>query len=272
MMGPVVAAMANRPDAPLYRRPWPNDIYERVRADTFHIGGWYDIFTRCTLDQYSAMREVAERTGRRAPHLLIGPWTHSSFLGNTGQLDFGPAASGAVLDGRGGLNGEHLRWFAATLKGDETALADTPPVRLFVMGDNRWRAFDRYPVPDTRVEDWHLHPGGGLTRTAAPDSTPGPDSHRYSSPTEHTTRSSRSATAANSSRASERRAPLSTTSRCPARTTCGATPRRFPKSSPHTVTDVRRKDALTGMWSSTTRSSRSFRHCSRPVTTRSSCP
>jgi putative CocE/NonD family hydrolase len=177
MMGSVVAAMGNPPDAPLYRRPWPDDIYERVRADTFHIGGWYDIFTPGTLGQYEAMREISERTDRRAPHLLIGPWTHSSYLGNAGQLDFGPAASGAILDGRGGLNGEHMRWYDATLKGHEAALADTPPVRLFVMGDNRWRSFDRYPVPGTRVEDWHLHPGGGLEHTAAPDSEP--DSYVY---------------------------------------------------------------------------------------------
>lgn len=172
MMGSVVAAMGKPLDAPLYRRPWPDDTYERVRADTFHIGGWYDIFTPGTLDQYGAMRAIAERTGRRVPQLLIGPWTHSSYLGNAGQLDFGPAASGAVLDGRGGLNGEHTRWFDATLKGRDAAVADTPPVRLFVMGDNRWRAFERYPVPGTRVEDWHLHPGGGLERTVAPDSEP----------------------------------------------------------------------------------------------------
>ena len=52
------------------------------------------------------------------------------------------------------------------------ALADTAPVRLFVMGENRWRSFDRYPVPGARVEDWHLQPGGGLDRAAPPDSPP----------------------------------------------------------------------------------------------------
>jgi uncharacterized protein len=171
-MGDVVAAMRRPPDAPLYQRPWPTDTYERVHADTFHIGGWYDIFTPGTLGQYEAMRTVAERTGPRPPHLLVGPWTHSSYLGNIGQLDFGPAASGAVLDGRGGLNGEHLRWYDATLKGDEAALADTPPVRLFVMGENRWRSYDRWPVPATRVEDWHLQPDGGLARSTAPESDP----------------------------------------------------------------------------------------------------
>jgi putative CocE/NonD family hydrolase len=148
-----------------------------VQADTFHIGGWYDIFTTGTLAQYQAMVQVAARTGRRGPHLLIGPWTHSVYLGNTGQLDFGPAASGANIDGRGGLNHEHLRWFDATLKGDDSALGGTAPVRLFVMGENRWRHYDQYPVPGGRVEDWHLHPGGGLSRDMPP---PGePDSYDY---------------------------------------------------------------------------------------------
>jgi putative CocE/NonD family hydrolase len=177
MMGDVITAMDRPLDAPLYRLAWPEDTYERVHADTFHIGGWYDIFTTGTLNQYRAMAEVAERTGRRTPHLLIGPWTHSVFLGNSGQLDFGPAASGANIDGRGGLNDEHVRWFDATLKGDADALADTAPVRLFVMGENRWRSFDRYPVPGARTEDWHLQPGGGLDRTAAPESVP--DTYLY---------------------------------------------------------------------------------------------
>jgi putative CocE/NonD family hydrolase len=177
MMGSVIDAMSAPLDTPLYRRPWPADTYERVHADTFHIGGWYDIFTPGTLSQYEAMRNVAERRDLRVPHLLVGPWTHSSYLGNSGQLDFGPSASGAVLDGRGGLNGEHLRWYDATLKGDDDALANTAPVRLFVMGENRWRSFDRYPVPGTHSQEWHLQPGGGLDPAPAPESEP--DAYDY---------------------------------------------------------------------------------------------
>jgi putative CocE/NonD family hydrolase len=172
MMGEVIAAMDRPPDAPLNRRPWPADMYEAVRADTFHIGGWYDIFTRGTLDQYQAMAAAAARSHRRPPRLLVGPWTHSSFLSRQGEVDFGPDASGADLGGTGGLNAEHLRWFDATLKGDDQGLVGVPPVRLFVMGENRWRGYDHYPVPAGRVDDWHLHPGGGLRRSLAPPSRP----------------------------------------------------------------------------------------------------
>ena len=65
------------------------------------------------------MAAVAARSQRRPPRLLVGPWTHSSFLRRQGELDFGPDADGDDLGGTGGLNAEHLRWFDATLKGDD---------------------------------------------------------------------------------------------------------------------------------------------------------
>ena len=146
-MGEVIAAMDRPPDAPLNRRPWPADTYDLVSADTFHIGGWYDIFLRGTLHQYEAMAAAAARSRRRPPRLLVGPWTHSVFVSRQGEVDFGSDASGADLGGTGGLNAEHLRWFDATLKGDDQGLVGVPPVRLFVMGENCWRGYDQYPVP-----------------------------------------------------------------------------------------------------------------------------
>ena len=185
MMAPVIDAMDQPAHAPLDQRAgdrvrqrgeWPAD-YSRITTDTFHLGGWYDIFLAGTLAQYRAMVVAAGETRRRPPRLLVGPWTHTSFLRTQGELDFGAEADGDDLGGTGGINAEHLRWFDATLKGDEDALGGTAPVRLFVMGENRWRHYDRYPVPGTHVEEWALQSDGGLARDPAAPSEP--DRFRY---------------------------------------------------------------------------------------------
>lgn len=138
--------------------------YGRVEAPTFHIGGWYDCFIGETLRQYAAMKERAGEAGMRPPRLMVGPWTHGAFGSTFGDLDFGIGSSGFFLNYRGDLTDAHLRWFDATLKGEESALDSTPPVRVFVMGENRWRGYEEWPPPGARQEDWHLRSGGGLVR------------------------------------------------------------------------------------------------------------
>ncbi|MDP9480000.1 MAG: CocE/NonD family hydrolase, partial [Actinomycetota bacterium] len=138
--------------------------YGRVEAPTFHIGGWYDCFIGETLRQYAAMKERAGEAGMRPPRLMVGPWTHGAFGSTFGDLDFGIGSSGFFLNYRGDLTDAHLRWFDATLKGEESALDGTPPVRVFVMGENRWRGYEEWPPPGARQEDWHLRSGGGLER------------------------------------------------------------------------------------------------------------
>ncbi len=138
--------------------------YGRVEAPTFHIGGWYDCFIGETLRQYAAMKERAGEAGMRPPRLMVGPWTHGAFGSTFGDLDFGIGSSGFFLNYRGDLTDAHLRWFDATLKGEESALDGTPPVRVFVMGENRWRGYEEWPPPGARQKDWHLRSGGGLLR------------------------------------------------------------------------------------------------------------
>jgi len=138
--------------------------YENVDAPTFHIGGWYDCFIGETLRQYEAMKERSREAGPRPPRLLVGPWTHGDFGSTFGDLDFGVGSSGMFLDYRGDMTDAHLRWFDATIKGDEDALEGTPPVRVFVMGENRWRGYAEWPVPGSREEEWYLHSGGSLRR------------------------------------------------------------------------------------------------------------
>src|SRR5829696_6760742 len=152
--------------------------YDNVEVPTFHIGCWYDVFLGETLRQYEAMKELTAERGTRPPRLLIGPWSHgTTFPKMVGGLDFGLASSGLFLNCKGDVTDYHLRWFDATLKGDEGALERDPPVEVFVMGENRWRGYKEWPVPGSREERWHLHAGGILSREE-PEGGP-PNEYHY---------------------------------------------------------------------------------------------
>ncbi len=151
--------------------------YGLVDVPSFHIGGWYDCFIGETLRQYEAMQERAEEAGMRPPRLLVGPWTHADFGSTQGEMDFGIGSSGFWLNHRDDLTDRHLRWFDATLKGEEAAIEETPPVEVFVMGEDRWRGYERWPVPGAREEEWYLHAGGGLSRERPQRSEP--DAYDY---------------------------------------------------------------------------------------------
>jgi putative CocE/NonD family hydrolase len=115
-------------------------------------GGWYDLFLYWQLQDYRRLREAGKQ-----PYLLIGPWFH----GQPGS--FGPVAK------------ENLDWFEAHVKGNPGVLRKDP-VRLFVMGANKWRDFADWPPP-ARPEKWFLQPEGGLTKETPPPSEP--DRYRY---------------------------------------------------------------------------------------------
>ena len=60
------------------------------------------------------------------------------------MLDFGPAAA---FD----QNEYWLRWYDYWLKGVDTGIMDLPPVRVFLMGANRWLDLAAWPPPDVTV-------------------------------------------------------------------------------------------------------------------------
>lgn len=140
--------------------------YDAVRASTLHVGGWYDTFLGETLRQYAAMAAVASARGTRPPRLVVAPWTHGANGPMQGDLNFGLASSAFLLNYRGDLTDLHLRWFDATLKGRDDALAGQPPVEIFVMGENRWRGFDAWPPPGATTESWYFHSAGGANTSA----------------------------------------------------------------------------------------------------------
>jgi putative CocE/NonD family hydrolase len=139
--------------------------YNKIAVPILTIEGWYDIFLRGALQDDIQVRKQGQtasaRTGKR---LLIGPWAHSTggrvalVNGRAGgappnPIDFGGPA---VVD----MEKLHLRWFDHWLKGIANGVEAEAPVRIFVMGENRWRDEKEWPLARTRYTNYYIHSKG----------------------------------------------------------------------------------------------------------------
>ena len=134
--------------------------------------GWYDqqigAIKNFTGMKTNGMMEEA-RSGQR---LIVGPWSHTTDFSSSqvGELDFGPEAVRdffQIADD----------WFGHWLKGESTGVDEWPPVQLFVMGANKWRAEEDWPPARTEYTDYYLQGGGRLA--PVPPSDDPPDSYDY---------------------------------------------------------------------------------------------
>jgi putative CocE/NonD family hydrolase len=148
---------------------------ENLDVPVFHIAGWYDTeMTPGVLNSYHKIETMKKPVPQK---MLIGPWIHTGTMPNiVGQLDFGLASAGAVVD----VTGQHLKWFDRWLKGTGNEGDKEPPVSIFVMGDNAWRHEQAWPLARTKYTRCFLHSGGqantrsgdGALNFAAPGEEP----------------------------------------------------------------------------------------------------
>jgi len=142
-----------------YWRRWRvSDHYSAMTVKGLHAGGWNDLFVKGSIKNYTGLRDGAATAEARAgQRLLIGPWGHTSTSpeGKVGDVVYGRA--GAALD----MTGTALRWFDYALKGKHNEFATAPPVSIFVMGENVWRAEREFPLARTRYTKYFLHSGRG---------------------------------------------------------------------------------------------------------------
>ena len=131
---------------------------------------WYDHHTWANTVKYLELIK-RHKTPKR---LLIGTWLHGpTHYGESfaGDVDFGPDAR---LDN---LDDLRLKWFDHWLKGMNTDIMDSPPIKIFVMGGgggrkNRegrlnhggcWRYEHEWPPARTKFTPYYLHADGRLT-------------------------------------------------------------------------------------------------------------
>jgi uncharacterized protein len=128
--------------------------YARTKAAVLNYSGWYDEYYGPDGAFKNFQGLLSARKGQKDPRtqLIVGPWMHgtSSFSTTTaGDRDFGPSA---------GLDYDTLvlDWMDRYVKGDRTVEVFPKPIRLFVMGADRWRNADSWPLPNTRFTSFFL--------------------------------------------------------------------------------------------------------------------
>ncbi len=129
--------------------------HEQIAVPMYHVTSWYDIFLEGGLINFARLRRGSAGHGQK---LLVGPWAHLFPYTNptstgTGDVDFGPEALISLHD-------IQLRWFDHWLKGVGTGILDEPPVKIFVMGENRWRDEREWPLARTRYTPYYFHSRG----------------------------------------------------------------------------------------------------------------
>ena len=114
--------------------------YDQVDVPAFVVAGWYDIFSQGSLDNYTAIALSEPRS-----RLIVGPWSHMQQTGMQGDVNFGTGAGKSSVDLGPSLSVLQLDWFQEQLAPLSGAKL-TPPVKIFVMGVNKWRDEWEWPL------------------------------------------------------------------------------------------------------------------------------
>jgi len=166
-----------------WRKLCIEESHAKIDVPAFNIGGWYDIFQGGTIRNYLGMKARGATDSSRSQRLMLGPWNHALPLPSlVGQVDMGFRGGAAAAD----LDGAQLDFFDYWLKGKQNSVADSAPVKIYVMGLKEWREEKEWPLPGTEWRRYYLHSrgransayGDGALSTETPGAEP-PDSYLY---------------------------------------------------------------------------------------------
>ena len=183
--------VTNANDGPYW---WQQAIelkHNRFAVPVLHLGGWFDIFLDGTIKNFVGIQKNgATPLARNNQKLIIGPWYHGpSYVGKTEVAEMVYPGADTYPDGEE-LNYDTLRrkWFDVWNRAQDTGFIDEPPVLIYVMGDNKWRFENEWPLARTQYTNYYF--GGGHSGTIdsvndgtllakAPEGAQSADSFKY---------------------------------------------------------------------------------------------
>jgi hypothetical protein len=146
-------------DHPTYDSYWKQwsieENYANIQVPALTVAAWYDLFQAGSLRNFMGIKahggSEAARNGQR---LLVIIGGHAGGPRKVGELDFGPAAEEFDEDSI------MFDWYDYLLKGIQNRYATDKPVRIFVMGENKWRLEDSWPLQRAIATSYFLHSDG----------------------------------------------------------------------------------------------------------------
>jgi len=144
--------------------------YSKIKVPAYFTTGWYDNLCHENWRNFQGFREQggseAARTGTK---ILVGPWKHGGSRSYPGLMDL------------------KLRWYDYWLKDIQNGIDKEPPIKIYVMGANRWRDEHEWPLARTEFTSFYITSrgkansalGDGRLGTARPSEDSPPDRFTY---------------------------------------------------------------------------------------------
>jgi hypothetical protein len=142
-------------DHPTYDSYWKQwsieENYDKIQVPALTISAWYDIFQGGSLRNYLGLKAHAGNDAARGgQQLMVTIGGHSGPGRTVGTVDFGPDAAfsedGTVLD-----------WYDYLFLGKQNQFSNGKPVHIFVMGENKWRDEEAWPLERAKETRFFLH-------------------------------------------------------------------------------------------------------------------
>lgn len=138
-----------------YWKQWSiEENFTKIQVPTLVIAAWYDIFQGGSLRNYLGIRaHGGTEAARSKTQMVVMVGGHSGFGRKVGELDFGPDA---VFD----EDATMLDWYDYLFKGKQNQFGNGKLVKIFVMGENKWRDEPNWPLERAKEIRYSLHSGG----------------------------------------------------------------------------------------------------------------
>ncbi|BCH05313.1 hydrolase (plasmid) [Mesorhizobium sp. 131-2-5] len=149
--------VSNEPGDPYWRQFALFDEKSCPNVPALFVNSWYDPTVGATLDLYNAFQNQSlTEQARRNQYVIISATEHCRSESAKTPYMVGERDVGDVRCDHWSI---YLRWYDHWLRGGQADFK-MPHVQYYLMGANKWKSADSWPIPDTRFVPYYFSSDG----------------------------------------------------------------------------------------------------------------